>query len=391
MISVEEARGIIAAQIPPLPSVRVPLESARGALLRESARADAFYPEVDRSMMDGYGIAADDSAERFRVIGESKTGEAPTFAIKPGECARVFTGAPIPRGVSQVLKQEDVQREGEWMMAAQQQGPSFIRQRGEEAKPGDELLGEGMVLNAPELAILAQIGRTRPLVAPKPRVLHLATGDELVDPAESPAAGKIRDTNSTLIRALVEEAGGEFVAQSRCGDDLATIVHHARNEPSDLLLISGGASVGEYDFGARALRELGFTIHFDRVNLRPGKPLTFATRGAQAAFVLPGNPISHFVCFHVAIRLALERLRGAVPRWAFNELPVRGGSILKRDPRETFWPARVDASGGQFVVTPKRSSSSGDTFSLAGTNALIRLASDTEPGERLPVLLIALP
>ena len=165
-------------------------------------------------------------------------------------------------------------------------------------------------------------------------------------------------------------------------------------QSADLLLISGGASVGDYDFGARVLRELGFEIHFECLNLRPGKPLIFATRGQKAAFVIPGNPVSHFVCFHVAIRLALERLRGQQAAWAFIDLELGGAETLRGHPRETFCPATVVVREGRLVALPKRWSSSGDTFSLAGTNALVRLASScaaAEPGGRVKVLLLDVP
>jgi molybdopterin molybdotransferase len=156
-------------------------------------------------------------------------------------------------------------------------------------------------------------------------------------------------------------------------------------------VLSGGASVGDYDFGAEALRRLGFTIHFDKINLRPGKPLTFATRGAQAAFVVPGNPVSHFVCFHVAIRLAVERLGGCAPAWNLVRLEVRGGETLRPNPRETWWPARAFVSEGRIVVAPKRWSTSGDTFSLAGTNALVRVPENSPVDGTAETLLLDVP
>ena len=242
------------------------------------------------------------------------------------------------------------------------------------------------MLGAAELAILAQVGCVSPRISPAPTVAHLATGGELIDPAAPPASGKIRDTNSTLLRALVSGCGGRIAAHSRCGDDLARIVAFAKENPADLLLISGGASVGEHDFGARALRELGYDIHFDKINLRPGKPLTFATHGTRSAFVVPGNPVSHFVCFHVVVRLALECLQAREPRWDFLDLPLGDGAPLPADVRETFWPASVIARDGRLVAQPKKWSSSGDTFSLAGTNALIRIAAGAQPGAEVFVL-----
>jgi molybdopterin molybdotransferase len=396
MISVDAARQTIQDAIAPLAPIRVPLAESHGRVLAEEIVAHECYPAVDRSMMDGYAVVADDPAEKLCVVGEVQAGDAPAFQIVAGQCARIFTGAPLPAGASQVIPQEDVRREGDWVWPTKRTGRSFVRRAGEEARPGDVLLSAGTWLGGPELAVLAQIGAVRPLVHPGPSVRHVATGSELVPPEVVPAGGQIRDTNSSLIATLLVETGAGSVQHERCGDDLDQLVANCRgiSTSPDLLLISGGASVGDYDFGARALRELGYTIHFDRVNLRPGKPLIFATRGAQAAFVIPGNPVSHFVCFHVAIRFALERMRGARPAWDFLEMELGGGDALRGDPRETFWPAEVVVRDGRLLALPKRWSSSGDTFALAGTNALIRIAANCAPveqGGRIPALLLAAP
>jgi len=400
MISVEEARQVIAAKIAPLPPTQAKLAGLANAVLRENVVADAEYPPVDRSMMDGYAIAADDPSEHFQVVMEIAAGAMPERALQRGECARIFTGAALPEGASQVIPQEDADREGTTMKPHQRGGKRFVRMRGAEARAGDVLLREGAALGGAELAILAQVGCMAPLVSPVPQVVHVVTGDELVDPADAPGPGKIRDSNSSLLRGLLAACGVADAASVRSGDDLPKLVAACRSlmEPTQaqggLLLISGGASVGEYDFGARALRELGFDIHFERMNMRPGKPLIFATRERQAAFVIPGNPVSHFVCFHVAIRLALERLRGAEASWAFIDMELGSTDTLHGNPRETFWPAAVVVHEGRLLALPKRWSSSGDTFALAGTNALIRLGSDcptVAPGGRVNVLLLDVP
>jgi molybdopterin molybdotransferase len=400
MISVEEARQIIAAKIAPLPPIPSPLEELANAVLRENVVADASYPPADCSMMDGYAIDADDASEQFQVTMEIAAGTLPDRALRRGECARIFTGAALPAGASQVIPQEDADREGAMVKPRQRDGPRFVRRRGAEAHAGDVLLRVGAVLGGAELAVLAQCGCVEPQVSPPPRVGHVVTGDELVDPAQTPEPGKIRDSNSSLLRGLFAGCGVAAFAGIRCGDDFSKLVAtcgslaDAARSPCDLLLISGGASVGDYDFGARVLRELGFEIHFERLNLRPGKPLIFATRGRQAAFVIPGNPVSHFVCFHIAIALAVKRLQGLEAEWAFIDLELGGGDTLRGNPRETFCPATVVVREGRLLALPKRWSSSGDTFALAGTNALIRLASDCPPiapGERVRVLLLDAP
>lgn len=341
-------------------------------VLAEPVLADGFYPSGDRSTMDGYIIRADESPGSFHVIGEIPAGHIPDQALEKGQTLRIFTGALIPKHGGRVIMQEDVRREGDTIHVESFQQNRFIRPQGSEAEPGDTVLTTGTLLGAAEIAILAQVGAIRPLIVRRPVVRHLATGDELVAPSQVPCPGQIRDTNSSLLAALLKAQGVSLTDSTRVADDPTSLTRVAEGA-WDLLLVSGGASVGDYDFGAEALRRLGFTIHFDRVNLRPGKPLTFATRGKQAAFVIPGNPVSHFVCYHVAIRLAVELMRGLPESWDFLSLEIDGDDALKPDPRDSFHPARVTVRDGKLVVTPKRWSTSGDTFSLAGTNALARV------------------
>lgn len=342
-------------------------------------------------MMDGYAYAAADRSERYRVIGEVQAGSVSQLVVQSGECVRIFTGADLPAGADQVIPQEDVEREGEWMRPRERREKRFVRRRGQEARKGQVVLPSGTVLGAPELAVLAQVGQVEVPVVRPATVAHLATGNELVDPSEPLAPGRIRDTNSTLIAALLREAGGVLSTQQRLGDDAQRLTEWVQGRKEDLLLMSGGASVGEYDFGATALKDAGFTIHFDRVKLRPGKPLTFATRGQQVAFIIPGNPVSHYVCFQVGIRLALERLQGMPERWSFVEAVLGEGELLRPDPRETYWPAKTSVREGKLVAEPRSWSSSGDTFSLAGINSLIRVSTDVVLGGRVPVLLIHAP
>ncbi len=387
MISLPEARRIISDHVAARASEATSLALAHGRALAEDVVADAFYPSGDRSMMDGYVIAAAAGAGSYRVVGEIQAAQSPDRALGAGEAMRIYTGALLPEGGGRVVVQEEARREGDVVTFERIAERRFVRAKGSEAKPGDVVLAAGSRLGAAELAILAQVGAVNPRVIRPPIIRHIATGSELIAPTETPKAGQIRDTNSSLIRALVAELGATVAEAHRCGDNPDALAELASG-PCDLLLISGGASVGDYDFGSATLRRLGFKIHFDRVNLRPGKPLTFAARGEQAAFVIPGNPVSHFVCFHVAIRLAIERMAGLAPHWSFLHLEMRSGEPLRPDPRETYWPARVAAEDGRLVVTPKRWSSSGDTFSLAGTNALIRVGATMPAAGLVETLLL---
>lgn len=396
MISIEQAREIVASKVQPLAKVeQLALPGAYGRVLRSNVEAQSYFPEADVSMMDGFAVRSGDTNERFRIVGEVRAGTLPENAIREGECVRIFTGARLPVGADAVIPQEDTGVEGELMIPMQRSAKRWVRLRGSEGRPGQVIAAAPMGLGGVELAALAQAGCTHPSITAPLSVAHIATGDEIVDAMTEPVPGQIRDTNSLLLRGLLSELGAGF-ATSRCGDVLEDLVAAIppENAVQNLVLISGGASVGAYDFGARALRAAGFAIHFDKVNLRPGKPLNFATRGDQVAFVIPGNPVSHFVCFQTVIRLAVERLQGVPPRWSFIEMALGGEHPLPSEARETFWPARVIVREGRLVALPKRWSSSGDTFSLVGTNALIRLPREGEsilPNANVRVLLLDVP
>lgn len=382
MISLDEARALIAQQVHPLAPASMPLDQARGRVLRGDVSAPEDVPGFDRSAMDGYAVGIDDRSERFRVVAEIQPGAGALVKIRPGECARIFTGAAIPEGASQVIMQEDTERDGEWMKPLRRTTATHLRQRGEDARQGSVLLKAGTRLAPVELSLLAQVGVMEPLVSPAVRTIHFTTGNELVDPMNQPAPGQIRDTNSTLIAGLLAERGARLMQQSRCGDSLdalAGAIDGAGADRWDLLLISGGASVGDYDFGARALERLGFEMHFRQLNLRPGKPLIFATRGRQAAFVVPGNPVSHFVTFHTAIARAIEALEGAEISWPIASVPLAGAIAEPPNPRETWWPARVALKSGGIAAAPLAWQSSGDLCGIASANGLIRIPPRSPP------------
>ncbi len=394
MISLAEARASIAAHVHPLGAVTTPLAHAHGHVLREDVVAEEDFPAFDRSAMDGYAVAHDDASERFNIVGEIRPGAQPEFQLSAGECARIFTGAQMPEGSSQVIMQEDVTRDGTWMIPRERKSARHVRARGEDARTGDLLLRAGTRLRAPELALLAQVGATAPSVSPPPRVIHLVTGDELVPPGVRPGSGQIRDSNSTLVAGLLAERGARLAHQNHCHDELAALIQEVKSIPEsawDVLLISGGASVGDYDFGVEAVTKLGFHVHFRAINLRPGKPLVFATRGRQVAFVIPGNPVSHFVVFHAAIRLALERLEAAESAWELVSVALASELAAASGDRETFWPARVFADAGRLTVRPLGWRSSGDLCGLVSANALIQVlpgAAASSAGECVKCLLL---
>ena len=396
MISLAEARALIAENISPLRATAAPLAGAFGRALRQDVFSRDDLPAFDRSAMDGYAVGRDDDSEKFQIVAEIQPGAIPKVKVRRGECARIFTGAPIPAGASQVLMQEIVRVEGNFIVPLEKPRAMHIRQHGEDARKGDLLLPVGTKLGAGELALLASLGMVRPKISPAVRVAHFATGNELIAPERKLKPGQIRDSNSTLVAAFVQQFGGEIVRQERVADNFDLLLRRALalKKSFDLLLVSGGASVGDYDFGKRLLIALGFQIHFEKISLRPGKPLVFATRGRQAAFILPGNPVSHFVTLQVAVRLALEQFSGADSSWPLAKLRLAEHFEYRPGPLETFWPARVKIQNGELVVHALRWQSSGDVTGLTGANALLQIGGGAETpkvGDPVPVLLLEVP
>lgn len=396
MISLSEARRLIKEKLSPLPAQSRPLEAVAGSVLREDIVAAEDMPAFDRSAMDGYAVGLDDRSKQFRVVGEVQPGHMPSLEIKPGEAARIFTGAAVPAGASQVIMQEDVRMEDGIITPTERTRTTHIRYRGEDVKRGGLLLKSGTQLGPGEVALLASFGVVTPQVSSPVRVAHFTTGNEIIPPSQTPAPGQIRDSNSSLVAAFVQQYGGKVVHHQRLPDDFDALVAAVRPvlAKTDLLLVSGGASVGDYDFGKKLLAALGFQTLFTALKLRPGKPLVFATRGGQGAFILPGNPVSHFVTLNVAVRLALEQLTGAEAGWSFAKIKLAGSPDFRADGRDTFCPARVGILNGELVVHPLRWQSSGDVTGLTGANALIQLAAGTpapENGQPVPVLMLATP
>lgn len=388
------------ARAPRLEAERVPLAAALDRILREPVVADRDSPPFDASAMDGYalnlgatrlpeasaGQARSDirpeagvHPRMFRLIGESAAGAAFAGTVGAGECVRIFTGAPVPAGADCIVKQEDTTQEaGQVGVAHVPRRGGFIRRRGENRRAGAVVVPAGARLGPPELAALASAGAAHPLVARRPRVAHVVTGNELVPADQTPTGAQIRDSNSALIAALVARQGGDLAAHVHVRDDLAVAeTAIAALPPHDVLLISGGASVGDHDFARPVLIALGYTLHFQQVNLRPGKPLVFASRGPQLAFALPGNPVSHWVTFHLFVAPLLQKLvtgRDAAPVLRRGRL-ASGTALPAPDARQTIWPARVAIVDGEHHVTLLTLASSGDSSGLVGANALVPLPS----------------
>ena len=364
----------------PLATERVSLENAAGRILREPVCAPEDQPAFDRSAVDGFIVRLDDAGSEFQIVDEIRAGDWKPRSLQRGETIRISTGGALPGEQLQVVMKEDVQADGKTIRVTQRSQSGNIRFRGEDARAGQVLVESGATLPPGTLALLASVGQAKPLVTRVPRVLHLATGNEIVAPDQAPQPGQIRDSNSILVRSFLKPWQAEL-EQMRLPEDEAVAKaesgkRKAEIENLDLLLISGGASVGEHDFTRRLLEHFGFEILVSKTSLRPGKPLIIARRGNQLAFGLPGNPLAHFVCLNLFVRVALERFSGATAKPFFHQGRLAAKLETGRNGRETFWPAQLDWRTGTSQLSPLPWSSSGDLTSLASANALIRVPAN---------------
>lgn len=323
-LTVDEARAAVVAEFQPLPSEVVRLDAALHRVLAQDVVSPISLPPWDNSSMDGYAVRADDvasaSADRPVVLPVTDTiaaGGMPRHALAPGTAVRIMTGAPIPQGADSVIRVEDTDR-GEDRVAirdARDAGRN-VRPRGEDLRAGDVALGAGTVIDAPQMGVLASVGAREVAVHRRPRVAVLSTGDELVDLdefADVIAGRRIVSSNSYTLRAGVIAAGAEVLDLGICPDDrdaLRSRLETARASGCDLLLTSGGVSVGAFDYTRDVLSALGAAMHFWRVRIRPGGPLGFGRLGNTPWLGLPGNPVSALVTFELFARPALRRLRG---------------------------------------------------------------------------------
>jgi len=380
--SLDEAMREIGSHCQPLPAVRLPLAQAFGRVLRETVGAATDLPPFDCSTRDGYAILADDEATEFQVVDTLPAAGWRPRQLQSGEAVRVATGAPLPCGGLRVVMQEDAERKDNHLRITRREAASNIRLRGEEVKAGQPLVRANTVVTAGAAALLATAGCAHPLVSPRLRISHFTMGDEVVSPDQSPAPGQIRDSNSTLVRGLLRRFPCDL-EQEHLPEDFAGAwarLDLDRLAAADVVLVSGGASVGDKDFTRPLLERLGFDIVFSQVNIRPGRPLIFGVSGARVAFGLPGNPLAHYVCFHFAVATALARLTGdKVPEF------LRGRLAERLDdppcPRETLWPARLEFSGGVLRLQPLAWASSGDVTCFGRANALVRKPANGGPLE----------
>ena len=380
MISVAEAIQIVRQHTAPLSTERVPIVAALGRVLAEDVVADTDLPPFDRAQMDGYAVRAQDVKEapvRLRIAGESAAGKGWHHQLEEGHAVRIMTGAPVPAGADSVQQVELTHelKDGTVveLLESVEVGKSIVP-RGSEITAGEVVLRAGTTINAAMLAVLAAFGYAQVQVFQKPRVAVLATGSELVAVDQKPGQDQIRDSNNYSISAYAELAGAVVERMPLTGDETSLLKTQLAEAAKrcDVIVTSGGVSMGVYDVTKAALKELDAEIFFERVALRPGKPTVFARLpNGTLVFGLPGNPVSVSVTFNLFARTALLAMQGTAEPTLKRETAVLARSVKGTNDRENYLPAQLTTNDdGELVAFPLKWGGSSDFVAFALTTAL---------------------
>jgi molybdopterin molybdotransferase len=397
LVDAEAAAALVLDRTPLLPKERVSIGEAVGRVLAEDLSASSELPAFPTSAVDGFAVRAADAGATLRVIGESAAGRPFAGGVERGTAARILTGGVLPEGADTVVMVEDVHLAGDSVTVPKdlRAGNNFHRP-GADVKAGELVLRAGAQLGAAELGLAAALGYAEVAVFRRPRVALMSTGDELVEVGRKPGPGQITDSNRWALLAALREAGAEVRLLGIGPDEpdaLRRLVVGAL-DAADVLVTSGGVSVGTHDLVKPLLESLG-TVHVGRVKLKPGKPFTFATLPAgKLAFGLPGFPVSSLVTFEVFVRPALRKLQGFT-KLQRPTLPVRLGYDARATADRTeYQRVTLRRDGAELVAETTGSQSSSRLLSLAGAHALVRVAPGDQgikAGTIVEAMILALP
>ena len=387
MRSVDEHLNQVLSTVRPLALIELPLLDAHGCVLGEDVVAGGALPPFDNSSMDGYAVrhadvagATPEAPVGLHVVGDIPAGSAPGITVQPGLCARIMTGAPMPAGADTVVPVEWTDG-GIAQVRVSHVPPagSYIRRSGEDVRAGERVLEAGAVLAAAQVGLLAALGRQRVLVHPPPRVVVLSTGSELVEPGEIPGPGQVVDANGYALSAAASEAGAHPYRVGIVADDPRALIESIEDHliHADVVVTSGGVSVGAYDVVRDVLGRLG-DVRFERVAMQPGMPQAFGTIGPDATpvFGLPGNPVSALVSFEVFVRPALLRMLGAEHLGRPQVDAVLTAPLRSPPGKRQYARVRVEHDGAQWVAAPVGGSGSHLVAALANSNGLAVVPED---------------
>jgi molybdopterin molybdotransferase len=384
MISLERALEIVLPRVKPVDSEKIRLTNAYQRVLAQEVHSRIAMPPFDRSPLDGYAYRAEDCDSvplSLRVVSEIPAGSWSDRVIGPGECARIFTGAPIPPGANCVVRQEDSEQEGNQVLIHKPVlANSNVVRKGEEIEAGEIILKQGDLLSPSAVGLLAALGVEEVEVYRQPKIGVLSTGSELTDVGEPLGPGKIYNSNTYTIQGLLLESGCEVKIAPFVADNLEETTQALEAlKDTDVVVTTGGASVGDYDLIREALTATGCELLFWKMNLKPGTPAAVGVKGDQVFFSLSGNPAAAMISFELLVRPALRKLRGR----AYQErlFPVRMGSgFAKSGKQRRFLRARAVFRNGEIWADLNYAQSSGVLRSMIGSHLLVDV-----PGGHGPV------
>jgi molybdopterin molybdotransferase len=344
---------------------RIPVRSAVGRALIADQRSELDLPPFDKAAMDGYAALAGDERDEYTLLETVPAGHVGTQTLTPGTAVKVMTGAPVPEGTGRVIMLEHTEEHADRVRILKHDGVANICRKGEDVRVGDVVLSAGTLLGPLEVANLVACGITEVEVARRPRVAVLSTGDEIVDSPDALSPGKIMNSNGPMLAALAEQHGMEVICEQSVPDDkeATEAAIAAAVGSSDITILSGGVSVGEYDYVLGALAAAGLTVRFSRIAAQPGKPTVYATGcvGAiglpthsacnRVVFGLPGNPVSVFLMFHLFVLRAADWMTGRRPEMRQLVLPLASPFKRRKADRVSFVPARMTERGEVEPVT----------------------------------------
>ncbi len=397
MIPVSKALKIIERETQSLSVERVALEDSIGRILAEDIIADSDLPPFDRSQMDGYAVRAADTKNvpvTLKLVGESAAGRGWRGKLKSGEAVRIMTGASVPAGADSVQKLEVAREKGDTVTLLEPtELGRFIVPKGKEVKRGSVVLRHGEPITASNISIPAAFGYAKVKAAKRPRVAIISTGSEIVEIGKKPGRDQIRNSNSLMLKALCEQAGAIATVYKNIGDDISDLKSQISNavRKADILITTGGVSVGKYDLTKLALKELGAEIYFERVALKPGKPTVFGRLKKSLVFGLPGNPVSAAVTFYLFVRNSMLLMqRSTCPALSSGDA-IALGSFSATKEREAYLPGKlVTDDEARLTVQPLDYHGSSDFVAFAEADALVKVPKNSriDQGEKASIVFL---
>lgn len=400
MIDYRDALREVVTRAKPLAAESVPLAQALGRILARDIRAREPIPPFSKATMDGYAVRAADSrpaegagVAQVEVTEDLPAGRVSRKALGPGQAARIMTGAPLPKGADAVVMVEDTEKAGGHVRISRPVKPGDnIGQAGEDVKKGELILERGDLIGPAEVGMLAALGHASVRVARRPEVSVISTGDEIVEPGQKARPGQIRNSNGHSLWAMAIQAGSRASYLGIARDSNSSLKLKIRKaRQADILVLSGGVSVGDYDLVKEELRGLGVRPVFWRARIKPGKPVFFGVRGRQLVFGLPGNPTSAMVTFLLFVRPAIDKMLGRKAAGLRAGKAVLEKEILLKPGRTQFLRALLLGDGPELRVDPFPDQRSGVLRSMVKSRALIVVPADVsriEKGNTVEVLFL---